>query len=402
MSLLRTCCLSLNKKQPYLLNYLLMKLYYKNCILIILIFLSQLSFAKKNFEPCFPEKYLPETIGDWIGERFIQLNKHELYREKYINYQEVCLWVGALKYARLTDNKELLKQLTDRFEVFFSTEKYLVPPPIHVDLTVFGAIPLRIYNITKDQRYFDMGISYADTQWKLPEKATPEEKAWMDQGFSWQTRLWIDDMYMITLLQSEAYKATGDRKYIDRAAKQMVKYLDELQRPNGLFYHAPDAPFFWGRGNGWMAAGMTELLNVLPAENPDRPRILEGYRTMMSSLVKYQSPSGMWNQLIDDPDSWVETSCSGMFTFAMITGVKSGWINGKDYEKSAKNAWLALVDYINEDKDIIDVCVGTNKGFTREYYYDRKRRTGDYHGQATLLWCAYALLNNSSENNNEK
>lgn len=41
-------------------------------------------------------------------------------------------------------------------------------------------------------------------------------------------------------------------------------YLDELQRPNGLFYHAPDVPYYWGRGNGWVAAGMAELLQCLP------------------------------------------------------------------------------------------------------------------------------------------
>lgn len=85
-------------------------------------------------------------------------------------------------------------------------------------------------------------------------------------------------MYMITIVQTLAYKVTGDRKYVDRAAKEMVLYLDELQRPNGLFYHAPDVPYYWGRGNGWMAAGMTELLRCLPENSEYRPRIMKGYR----------------------------------------------------------------------------------------------------------------------------
>jgi rhamnogalacturonyl hydrolase YesR len=58
-------------------------------------------------------------------------------------------------------------------------------------------------------------------------------------------------MYMITTVQLKAYRATGDAKYIDRAAVEMTTYLDKLQQSNGLFYHAPDVPFFWGRGNGW-------------------------------------------------------------------------------------------------------------------------------------------------------
>ena len=83
-------------------------------------------------------------------------------------------------------------------------------------------------------------------------------------GLSGETRFWIDDMYMITMLQVEAYRATGERKYINHAALEMKAYLDKLQQPNGLFYHRADAPFFWGRGNGWVAAGMAELLRSLP------------------------------------------------------------------------------------------------------------------------------------------
>ena len=59
-------------------------------------------------------------------------------------------------------------------------------------------------------------------------------------------------------------------------------YLEKIQRPNGLFYHAPTAPFFWARGNGWMAAGMSRLLSVLPKDNPNRPVIMKAYKKMQS------------------------------------------------------------------------------------------------------------------------
>lgn len=199
-------------------------------------------------------------------------------------------------------------------------------------------------------------------------------------------------MYMITTLQAQAYKVTKDRKYIDRAAQEMVVYLDSLQQPNGLFYHAPDVPFFWGRGNGWMAAGMTELLSNLPADSQYRKRIMQGYLAMMKSLKKHQMPSGMWNQLVDDSECWAETSGSAMFTYALITGVKEGWLESKAYGESARKAWLALVDYMNEENDITEVCVGTNKKNDRQYYYDRKRVAGDYHGQAPMLWCVCSLM----------
>jgi rhamnogalacturonyl hydrolase YesR len=237
-----------------------------------------------------------------------------------------------------------------------------------------------------------MGLEYADTQWELPPNANKEEKSWSDKGFSWQTRLWIDDMYMITVVQNEAYKVTGDRKYLDRAAKEMVMYLDELQRPNGLFYHAPDVPYYWGRGDGWMAVGMPDLLSLLPENHKDRPRIMQGYLTMMKSLKEHQRPGGMWNQLINEPDFWAETSGTAMFAYAFIRGIQQGWLNASEYGPAARKAWMAMIPYIDARNNVTEVCIGTGKKNDQQHYHDRPRNAGDFHGQAPYLWCAAALL----------
>jgi len=341
----------------------------------------------------FPAGYTPEEVGKKLGYHFIQ-GEHFLHGGKWIHYAEVCAWYGALRYAQAVGDNELIKQLQDRFEPLFTTEDQYLPPMNHVDLNMFGSLPLEFYKITQDKRYYELGMPYADTQWQVPPDATEEEKAWASKGLSWQTRMWIDDMFMITIIQAQAYQVTADKKYINRAAEEMVVYLDELQRPNGLFFHAPDVPFFWGRGNGWMAAGMTELLVSTPTDNPHRSRILEGYRLMMKSLKNYQSKSGMWNQLIDKPDCWAETSGTAMFTYAMIMGVKHGWLDSDEYGPVARKGWMALIPYIDENGDVAEVCVGTNKKNSLQYYYDRPRVAGDYHGQAPVLWCAYALLSN--------
>lgn len=151
-------------------------------------------------------------------------------------------------------------------------------------------------------------------------------------------------------------------------------------------------PFFWGRGNGWMAAGMAELLRMLPHDNPHYTRIMQGYQTMMGSLLRYQAEDGMWHQLVDDAEAWPETSATGMFTFAMITGVKNGWLDSRRYGTAARRGWLALISWLDEHNDIRNVCEGTNKLNNRQYYLDRKKVTGDLHGQAPVLWCATALL----------
>ncbi len=358
---------------------------------VILLLLLQSLAAQEQLLEKFPEKFTPQEVGTIVARRFLP-SEHMFYMGKWIHYPEVCTWFGALRFATVVKDNVLMNNLQNRFELLFSSEKDMLPPKNHVDMNMFGCLPLEFYKVTRDKRYFDLGVPYADSQWILPAEATEEEKQWSDKGYTWQTRLWIDDMFMITIVQSQAYSVTGDKKYIERTAREMAMYLDELQKPNGLFYHAPDVPFFWGRGNGWMAVGMAELLRVLPEDNLDRPRIMKGYLTMMQSLKNYRNEKGLWNQLIDDPECWTETSCSGMFTYAMILGVKNGWLNAKEYAPLTREAWMALVSYLNEDGDMTEICIGTNKKNDRQYYYDRPKMIGDFHGQAPMLWCAFALL----------
>ncbi|MDR2037536.1 MAG: glycoside hydrolase family 88 protein [Bacteroidales bacterium] len=363
----------------------------KKVFLLVVFLPVQFLFAQQDLLTKFPKGSRPEEVGKRLAYHFVD-DRHDLYAGRYIHYAEVCTWIGSLGYATQTKNQKLIKLLQDKFEPFFTREKALLPPMNHVDYNMFGGLALQLYQITNDKRYMDMGLAYADSQWKVPDNAKPAEKAWAEKGYTWQTRLWIDDMYMITVVQMQAYLVTGDRKYMDRAAKEMVMYLDELQRPNGLFYHAPDVPYYWGRGDGWMAVGMADLLRYLPENDTNRPRIMKGFLTMMESLKKYQQPSGMWNQLIDEPDCWPETSSSAMFTYAFIVGVKQGWLNEEEYAPAARKAWLALVSYIDERNNVTEVCIGTGKKNDKQYYYDRPRLAGDFHGQAPFLWCTVALL----------
>ncbi|TCD27051.1 glycosyl hydrolase [Pedobacter psychrodurus] len=353
------------------------------------------TFAQNKYFKDWPKGTAPLEIGNKLSKHYLE-TPHTNFGfptpPGSITYSEVCVWYGALKFASTISDKEMADKLEQRFRPLLYAKKNLQPRPDHVDPNIFGSLPLELYMQYKNPVYLDMGKWFADQQWIMPAKPKPTYKLLLDKGLSWQTRMWIDDMYMITNIQAQAYRATGDRKYIDRAAHEMAVYLDSIQRLNGLFYHAPDVPFFWGRGNGWMAAGMTELLSSLPKDNADRPKILKAYQTMMSSLKQYQTEDGIWLQLVDDKASWPETSGSAMFTFAFITGVKKGWLKEEEFGPSARKAWIALTKYINANGDVREVCQGTNKENNRQYYLDRQRITGDMHGQAPVLWCSFALL----------
>ncbi len=351
---------------------------------VLAAFLHVNLFGQSRLFGDWPSGTDPKEVGRRLADNFAKRDfEYQGGKREFVIYPEACAWYGALNVAKALKGAELKKQLIAKFDRFLTPEgaKH-ISDQAHVDYRVFGIVPLELFLQTKDRKYLGIGKGLADRQW---EKTTPD-------GITAEARYWIDDMYMITSVQTQAYRATKDKRYLENAAKTLVAYLDKLQQPNGLFFHAPDAQFYWGRGNGWQAAGMTELLLSLPKNHPLRPRIIKGYNLMMDSLLKYQGDDGLWRQLLDHPESWVETSASGMFTFAFVTGVKRGWLDKKTFGPAARKAWLGLVKHIDSDANVTDVCEGTNKGFTVKYYMDRQRKTGDLHGQAAALWSAMALL----------
>lgn len=305
-----------------------------------------------------------------------------------------------------------VSRLVEAFTPYYREKAGVMNDIRHVDLAIVGAVPLEIAVLTGDARARALGLRYADRQWEEPREGLDwgdrwydkiplaERRDWWEKGYSPQTRLWIDDMYMITVLQTQAYRATGLYKYVARAAKEMCLYLERLQRPDGLFDHAPGAPFAWGRGNGWMAAAMPMLLKYLKPSDPSRPVLLAGYRKMMAALLRHQRESGLWGQIVDDPESWDETSASAMFAYALQEGLNQRLFaepeasGGRDGNVSAAvaRAFAALVAKLDAYGNLADVCAGTGWKNDRHHYMTRPRVNGDPHGQAPLLWLCRALM----------
>ncbi len=333
----------------------------------------------------WPSRANPKKIGLLMAENFLerpfdfQVNK----RRKTLIYPEVLAWRGTLIVANKSENKDLLERATRKFD-YFMTDNGIscLSSNAHVDYRVTGVVPLEIYKTTPNPKFRAIGLYYADRQWDNPST----------NGFTREARYWVDDMYMINALQVSAYVVSGKQVYLDRAAALTADYLAKLQKENGLFIHAPFAPYYWSRGNGWFAAGMAEMLCVLPQDHPHYTFIKTRFTMMMDALVACQSQNGLWRQLLDKPEYWEETSGTAMFVYAMTLGVKHGILTGDQYSAAIRRGWLALAAKVDAEGNVSDVCVGTNANEVEDTYLKRPRVTGDLHGQLAVLWCAGALM----------
>jgi unsaturated rhamnogalacturonyl hydrolase len=109
-------------------------------------------------------------------------------------------------------------------------------------------------------------------------------------------------------------------------------------------------------------------------------------------MLSYQDDDGLWHQLIDYKQSYKETSCTAMFTYAFVQGVKRGWLSEDEYGLAVRNSWLALADRVDEHGQLEGVCAETLPRDSLEYYLTRPKEKGNVYGQVAMLWCIVALL----------
>lgn len=216
--------------------------------------------------------------------------------------------------------------------------------------------------------------------------------------------LWSDDMYMGVPALAEMGHLSGDKIWFDDAVKnvlQMSTYMFNQQQ--GLYTHGwnannPDAPqFYWGRANGWAVLAMSDLLDVLPKEHPGYPKVLAQLRASLRGIAQLQSGNGLWHQMLDRNDSYLETSASAIFVYTIAHAINQGWISATTYGSIAQAGWNGLSTRINSKGQVEGTCVGTTFASDQIYYYNRPTSVDALHGYGpTLLAGAemISLLNN--------
>jgi unsaturated rhamnogalacturonyl hydrolase len=204
--------------------------------------------------------------------------------------------------------------------------------------------------------------------------------------------LWLDDVYMSVPALAQMGALTGDRRFFDDAVKQVLQFSQRMfVADKGLYMHAwaegmdPHPAFHWGRANGWAVMAMVELLDVLPADHPGREAILKQLRAHVAGLAKVQSGVGLWHQLLDRPDSYLETSASAIYAYAIARAVNRGWIDRRTYAPVAMLAWNGVSTKVSAAGEVEDVCVGTGVAFDPAFYYYRPRHVRAAHGYGPVL-----------------
>ncbi len=211
--------------------------------------------------------------------------------------------------------------------------------------------------------------------------------------------VWADDMYMSVPFLINMGVLTQDHKYFDDAVKQVLQMASYLYvEKEELFDHGwnvtsgdYDPRFYWGRANGWVLMSMAEVLGILPENYKGRAEILHLYRSMVRSLANLQDGSGFWYNLLDKNNTYTETSCTAMFTFAIAKGINEGWISHV-YGPVALTGWNATQTRVLENGAVDGACEGTTFAHDNTYYYHRGKSIYATHGYGPVLYAGAEII----------
>lgn len=214
--------------------------------------------------------------------------------------------------------------------------------------------------------------------------------------------MWADDLYMSVPFLVRYSQFTGDQKYLDDAANQFFGFKKRLFMPEEkIMSHVYDFKYDsktnvpWGRGNGWVVFSMTELLEILPEDHPKRNDLIDFLNTLCEGYLALQDDEGMWHQVLNDHESYPETSCTSMFIYAFSRGIRFGWLkNPEKYVKAIYKAWKGISKTsVDSNGNVYGVCRGSEFSFIADYYkYELGWNLNDTHGTGIVMLAGIEVI----------
>jgi unsaturated rhamnogalacturonyl hydrolase len=275
----------------------------------------------------------------------------------------------------------------------------------NLDSMLPGNLLLILYQETKEPKYKLAADRIRQRFDTYPR--TKDGGFWHATSKSREWQLWGDGVFMSMPFLVRYGHMFGDSKYAnDEATRQLIVYASHLNDPQtGLMFHAYDesgqstwadkdthhSAEIWCRAMGWFGMTLINVLELLPKNHPQRPKLIAQVNQLVNAWANFQDKkTGLWYQIVnkgDNPENWLETSSSSMYTYVTAMAVDRGYVD-KRYLAVARKGYAGVLTKLSLDADgqanISDICEGTNVA-DLAYYFARKKNTNDFHGLGAFL-----------------
>jgi unsaturated rhamnogalacturonyl hydrolase len=294
-------------------------------------------------------KKVMKAVADW------QINTPLTRNE--LDWTNAALYAGMAEWAAIAGDikyYEWLKGIGEK-----NGWKYYEHPrqPLrryHADDYCVGQMYIELYRQYKDKKMIAPMRTYLDQI--LADPAKGELLFVNTKEYSSQQRWsWCDALFMAPTVWAKMAKVTKQQKYLDFMYQEYKFTTDYLyDKDEDLYYRdsnyftrkeANGAKVFWGRGNGWVYAGLPIIIREFPKKYAQKDYFVTIYKEMSAKLLSLQDPNGYWHASMLDPDSYPnpEMSATSFFVFGMAWGINNGYLETEKYLPAVIKGWKSMV-----------------------------------------------------------
>lgn len=292
-------------------------------------------------------------VADWQMEHFQDLYSGYDLPHHPLDWTNGALYVGMVKWAVMADNDKYyswLKTIGEKYDWHLYNRKY------HADDHTVGQMYIELYRKYKDKKMIEPTmeqfnfIMFHPAQTSLHWNTPYHQDRWN----------WCDALFMSPPVWAKLYNITGEQKYLDFMLKEYKATTDFLfDKKENLYYRDENyktkldhgTKIFWSRGNGWVFAGLANIMNELRPESKEYKYFLKIYKKMAAKLVKIQTLEGHWSMSLLGQQFYPtpETSGSSFYIFGLAWGINKGILDKKNYLPAVEKGWKAMVSYVTGD-----------------------------------------------------
>ena len=281
------------------------------------------------------DRELLDKVATWQIKHYPEVKHHDLAWTNGVLFRGMVEWAAYTEDTRYYD---FLKQIGDKYEWKFLPRLY------HADDLVVAQMYIRMYQKYKDPAMIQPTIARVDSIVSKPSKA----RLWLGAP-RWSERWsWCDALFMAPPVYGLLNQLYPEKNYLDFMDREFKEATDSLYDEDAKLYYRDrryiprreknGEKMFWGRGNGWVFAGLPLLLETLPKNHATYEYYLNIYKEMASAVVRCQDKICSWHASMLAPELYPapENSASGFFTYGLAWGVNHGILKDKIYKMAAK------------------------------------------------------------------
>jgi len=164
----------------------------------------------------------------------------------------------------------------------------------------------------------------------------PRNKDGIIYHFTGGQQVWSDINYMLPPFLAVAGKyEEAVKQYEGACALLMNKEKKLLIHQWDCEKNISPRADLWGVGNGWTAAGGARIIKALPnSMKAEKQRMIKHVKGIIDAALVYQRADGLFHDVVDNPNSFVETNFAQMLAYTIYRGAKAGWLDKKYLEKA--------------------------------------------------------------------